>query len=126
MLRATVLIFGVALATAAHGASNTVSQATNAEEFAEQFCAASRAAQHIFVLPLAVFSEQNSVTCKDGESKLRSAEPKDDPGHLVLNVDPPHGSKESFDCDAKADIDMTLVAVNCLPVSQETKEHRKE
>jgi len=43
-----------------------------------------------------------------------------------LSRPPPHGSKQGFDCDGKADIDMTTVAINCLPVSQETKEHRKE
>jgi hypothetical protein len=127
MLRLIALTCCVALTTLAHSASaQTVSQAANAEDFTKQFCAADRGAQHIFVLPLAVFDEQSSVTCKDGDSKLRAAEPKDDPGHLVLNVDPPHGSKQSFDCDGKADIDMTTVAINCLPVSKETVEHRKE
>jgi hypothetical protein len=127
MLRLIAPICTVALTTLAHSASaQTVSQTANYEEFTKQFCAADRGGQHVFVLPLAVFDEQNSVTCKNGDSKLRAAEPKDDPGHLVLNIDPPHGSKQSFDCDGKADIDMTIVAINCLPVSQETKEHHKD
>lgn len=72
MLRLIALISSVALTTLAHSASaQTVSQSANAEEFTKQFCAADRGAQHIFVLPLAVFDEQKSVTCKDGDSKFK-------------------------------------------------------
>jgi hypothetical protein len=98
----------------------------NYDEFTQKFCSANRDAQHIFVLPIAVFNQNNSVKCDDGESRLRTSEPKDDPGHVVFNIDPPHGVKSSFDCDGKADITMTTVAINCLPVSRETGSHPKK
>lgn len=126
MFRAIVFLLAGLISTAAVAAPDkTVSRAKNFKGFSKDFCAASRASEHIFVVPIAVF-DKRSVKCDDGESTLRKEEPKDDPGHLVLNIDPPSGSKESFDCDGKADIDMTFVAINCLPVGQETKEHRKE
>jgi len=126
MFRWTVLLFACVASSTAFGASSSgVSRSGDYEAFSKQFCAASRASEHIFITPIAVF-EKTSVTCDDGDSMLRKAEPKDDPGHLVFNIDPPSGSKQSFDCDGKADIDMAVVAINCLPVSQETKEHRKE
>lgn len=125
MIRQIVLGLVVLLPATAYGAAHkTVSQAANFEEFTEQFCAAKRDAQHIFVVPVAVFKEP-SVKCDDGESKLRTTEPSDDPGHMVFNVDPPSGSKESFDCDGKADIAMTTVAINCLPVAKEAASHPK-
>lgn len=129
MMRIFTFIFGcgIALSSSAYGASDrAVSQVADYDEFTEKFCSVSRDSQHIFVLPITVFKEQKSVSCADGESKLRTSEPEDDPGHIVLNIDPPHGSKASFDCDGKADIDMTSVAINCLPVSQETEAHPKE
>ena len=126
MLRPIVLVWGIAWSTTALCASDqSMSQAANFEEFTAKFCAASRTAPHIFVVPVAVFEEQ-TVTCDDGDSTLRTAEPNDDPGHIVFNIDPPHGSKQSFDCDGKADVDMTPVAINCLPVAEETATHPKE
>ena len=127
MLRLIVLSCGLALATAAHGAANQmISQAANYDEFSKQFCSASRDAEHIFVLPSAVFSQQKSIKCDDGEYQLRVSEHQDDPGHNIFNIDPPHGSKASLDCDGKADIGMTTIAINCVPVAKETKSHPKD
>lgn len=127
MIRMISLIGGIALATAAYAETvPTVSQSKNYEDFSKKFCSADHNSQHIFILPVSVFSEQKSVKCKDGESTLRKSEPKDDPGHVVLNIDPPKGSKDGFDCDGKADLAMTLVAINCLPVSKETTAHPKK
>jgi len=47
------------------------------------------------------------------------------PGHNVYNVDPPAGAKNVLDCDAKADVGMLNVALNCMPVTEETTEHVK-
>ncbi|MEM7398431.1 MAG: hypothetical protein AAGF48_13795 [Pseudomonadota bacterium] len=126
MLRTLFLsCLALVLCTAANAAHHkTVSKSKSFKEFSEQFCAAKRDAQHIFVVPVSVFTE-GSVKCDDGESKLRTTEPKDDPGHMVFNVDPPAGSKNSFDCDGKADTNMTTVAINCLPVSKEAASHQK-
>lgn len=126
MFRISVLLIATLVSSAAFAAGHKgVSKSDSFEKFSKQFCAASRASQHIFVTPVAVFGK-GSVKCDDGESKLRMSEPSDDPGHLVLNIDPPAGSKNSFDCDGKADKDMAVVAINCLPVSQESADHKKE
>jgi hypothetical protein len=127
MLRVLIFSIGVAFSASAYGASgDTVLQAMNYDEFAEQFCSANRENQHIFVLPVAIFTENATVTCEDGDSGLRTSEPEDDPGHVILNIDPPHAAQASFDCDGKADVAMTTVAINCLPVSRESAEHPKE
>lgn len=126
MLRLTLFAGCFISATAAFAASEMyVSQAGNGSQFNQQFCAANRAEQHVFVLPAAVFSDEKSITCDDGESMLRTSEPADDPGHILFNIDPPAGSKESFDCDGKADVGMTTIAINCLPVGMESKMHPK-
>jgi hypothetical protein len=128
LLRSTLLAGGLSLAavTTATAASELyVSEAADYTMFEEQFCAANRAEQHIFVLPTAIFSQEKGVTCDDGESMFKVAEPSDDPGHLVINIDPPAGSKTAFDCDSKADEGMTIVAINCLPVDQEAATHPK-
>ena len=126
MLRQIVFSLAVALPTVAYSAQHdTISSATSFKEFNEQFCSAKRDAQRIFVVPIAVFKEQ-SVKCADGESKLQATEAKDDPGHMLFTIIPPSGSKDSFDCDGKADINITVVALNCLPVSQEAATHTKQ
>ncbi len=127
MLKAMGVLVGSAMAMFAFSANagDLVSQAGNYAEFKEQFCAASRDGEHIFVVPAAMFSEQKGVTCADGESGLRVSEPADDPGHTVFNIDPPHGVETAFDCDGKADTGMTMVALNCIPASAEAADHKK-
>ena len=115
-----VLMLGTAAAHAGH-----VDEAGDATEFIDAFCAASHEEQHIFVVPAAVLTGQSAISCDDGESAIRTSEPADDPGHMVFNIDPPEGSQSGLDCDGKADVGMTLVALNCLPVSMETTEHPK-
>lgn len=102
-----------------------VTQVGDYAELSKKFCAASPSSEHIFVLPGAIFSKNKEITCDGGVSKLRMAEPGDDPGHVVFNVDPPHGSKEGLDCDGKADVGMAIVAINCFPKSKETTAHPK-
>jgi hypothetical protein len=128
MARSNLLAGGVALAMAgmADAASaQTVSQAADYAEFKTQFCAADHGAEHIFVLPVAAFSDEKGVACDNGESMFRTAEPADDPGHLIINIDPPSDSKTAFDCDGKADEGMAVVAINCLPADMESAMHPK-
>ncbi|MCP4328907.1 MAG: hypothetical protein GY791_10780 [Alphaproteobacteria bacterium] len=102
-----------------------VTQAVAYDDFRNKFCAASRDFAHIFIVPIAVFDDYKSVTCSDGESTLRVSEPADDPGHKVYNIDPPHGAKKGLDCDSKADIGMTFIAINCIPADFESAGHKK-
>lgn len=126
MLRSILLAGGVAFAMVnAAEAAGVVSQSASYAEFKEQFCAADHAAEHIFVLPVTVFSEEKGVSCDNGDSMFRTAEPADDPGHLVINIDPPSGAETAFDCDGKADEGMAIVAINCLPADMEAAMHPK-
>ncbi|MEM7441701.1 MAG: hypothetical protein AAF414_00065 [Pseudomonadota bacterium] len=104
-------------------ADDLVSDTRDADGFTSAFCAADRSTQHIFVLPMSVFQEGGEVTCDHGTSTLRMSEPSDDPGHAVLNIDPPEGVADGFDCDGKADLGMSLVAINCLPANLESADH---
>jgi hypothetical protein len=113
---------GLSLAASAQSAM----ESTDYDQFAEQFCAADHAGQHVFVLPASVLVDRASVECDNGVSAFRVAEPADDPGHYVFNIDPPPGAETGFDCDGKADVGMTVVAINCLPASMETAEHPKD
>jgi len=106
-------------------ADQIVSQASDYQEFKQQFCSAYRGGEHIFILPAKIFSIEQVVECPDGTSTLRMAEPADDPGHTIFNIDPPHGVESAFDCDGKADSGMGLVALNCIPASAEAAGHKK-
>ncbi|MEM9224003.1 MAG: hypothetical protein AAGB11_16605 [Pseudomonadota bacterium] len=119
---AIALSLGLAAPAAAQTA---VTQAKDFDAFSKAFCAAPRDGGHIFVLPVKYFGEGRTVDCSDGTYTLRASEPSDDPGHIVMNVDPPSGVTSAFDCDGKADIGLAMVAVNCIPVSSEAPQHKK-
>lgn len=124
MKRTVLMSFALSLVTGTGAVAATISESADYDEFTSQFCAAADG-QHIFVVPTAVLTDQKSINCEAGASGIRIAEPADDPGHLVINVDPPDGVKSALDCDGKADVGMTLVAINCLPASMESMEHPK-
>lgn len=105
-------------------AEERVTSAGTFERFNEEFCRASRRHGHIFVVPLSAFQGHTSLACDFGEFTLRMTEPSSDPGHVVINIDPPDGVANGLDCDAKADTGMQRVALNCLPADQ-TSGHNK-
>ncbi|WP_421725296.1 hypothetical protein [Bauldia sp.] len=125
MLRTIVIASGLVMGSslAAHAAD--VSQAADFAEFTRHFCAKTPDKQHIFVVPASVFTDQSSVDCDGAVSTLRTSEPSDDPGHIIYNIDPPEGVDMAYDCDGKADVGITLVALNCLPASMESMDHPK-
>jgi hypothetical protein len=106
-------------------ADTQVHEAGSGEALREALCGADRTVPHIFVLPASVFEEGGEIDCEHGMAALRSAEPENDSGHWVLNIDPPEGVDDGLDCDGKADIGMDRVAINCLPANHEAKGHRK-
>ncbi|WP_172292553.1 hypothetical protein [Pseudoruegeria sp. HB172150] len=122
MFRTTVTAFAL-LASPALAQDNLVSDTRSADDFAAAFCAADRSNQHVFILPMELFRDGGEVTCDDGVSTLRMSEPEHDPGHAEVAVDSPEGVEDAFDCDGKADLGMTLIAINCLPVNLETASH---
>ena len=116
----------LALSPATSGiASEKVTAADNFERFNEKFCRASRRHGHIFVVPLEALEGHTSLACDFGEFTLRMTEPSNDPGHYVINIDPPASVANGLDCDAKADMGMQRVALNCLPADQEAAGHSK-
>lgn len=123
MKYASVVTICAALIAPAAFADDLVSDTRDADEFTSAFCAADRSNQHIFVLPMSVFQTGGDLTCDHGTSTLRMSEPSDDPGHAVVNIDPPEGVADGFDCDGKADLGMSLVAINCLPANLESANH---
>ena len=123
MKRACILAVGATLIAPAALADGLVSDTRDADAFTAAFCAADRSTQHIFVVPMSVFQAGGDLTCDDGTSTLRMTEPSDDPGHAVVNIDPPEGVADGFDCDGKADLGMSLIAINCLPANLESADH---
>ena len=117
-----LVLSGIQFATAAE---SEVFETDDFEAFVEAFCAADRAREHIFVLPIQGFMDADEIACPEGTSTPRTAEPADDPGHVVLNVDPPEGVADGLDCDGKVDLGMKMVAINCLPASAESPDHRQ-
>lgn len=121
---ATMSMF-VTMIVPTHAKAGSIHIATNAGEFTASFCAANRDAPHVFVLPLSVFATEESIECAHGSALLRMTEPSEDPGHVVMNIDPPTGVVDGFDCDGKADVGIPFVAINCLPANSEAVDHRK-
>ncbi|MEM1360787.1 MAG: hypothetical protein AAGF94_03635 [Pseudomonadota bacterium] len=120
---AIVAICAVLAAPTALAADSLVSDTRTSEDFKTAFCAADRSTQHIFIVPMSVFQTGGELSCDDGTSTLRMSEPSEDPGHAVVNIDPPSGVENGFDCDGKADLGMSLVAINCLPANLESADH---
>lgn len=123
MKRACILAVCATLVAPAAFADDLVSDTRDADDFVAAFCAADRSTQHIFVVPMSVFQAGDDLTCDDGTSTVRMTEPADDPGHAVVNIDPPDGVADGFDCDGKADLGMSLIAINCLPANLESADH---
>ncbi len=126
MKRRILLLSALVFASGAQATlNNVVTQVSGTAEFNREFCNAARDKTHIFILPVEIFASQTNVSCSDGISILRVTEPQGDPGHKIYNVDPPHGVQDGLDCDGKADIGMSIIAINCVPANLETADHNK-
>jgi len=97
------------------------------EKFQAIFCKLDPAKQSHPAIPADVYkgAAGNEFTCGELTYKVRVTPDESDPGHSLYNVDPPSGVKVALDCDAKADVGMSDIALNCMPVSEETTEHVK-
>ena len=128
MLAASMLILASALTQTAfakdEGIVHGIYTLSESNEIEPVFCTASKFHQAIFILPMKVVKGIDQLRCSQGVSTVRVTELSDDPGHILVNIDPPSGVKNTFDCDAKADISMQAVAINCLRVSDESASHR--
>ena len=125
MLKTILPAVGILVLASASAYAGQVSQAKSPEQFTEKFCGAKLDKQHIFVVPTSILTTEKSINCDVGIYTIRTAEPSDDAGHIVFNVDPPEGVENGLDCDGKADIGMETVAINCLPANMEAADHTK-
>ena len=121
----TQLLFIASMLLATTASAQLIVEANDYDEFKTKFCAADHSEEHIFVFPAAIYKDHKTIECAGGTFGLRSTEPEEDAGHMVLNIDPPHGVDSALDCDGKADIGMAVIALNCYPVSKETATHPK-
>lgn len=106
-------------------AETTLIKSSNFTDFQGNYCDASGEIEHILIVPAALFEENTNLTCGDVTTKIYMSESKDDPGHILYNVDPLPGVSNSLDCDGKADEGMVVIALNCLPADHESKSHKK-
>lgn len=118
-------VLPMALGTHAALAEGTVSNANDFASFTDSFCAADRTMEHVFVVPLSALEDNGTLNCDFGNSTIRVSEPDSDPGHYIMNIDPPTGVADGLDCDGKADKGMSQVAINCLPANMEGAGHKK-
>ena len=97
------------------------------EKFQTIFCKLDPAKQSHPAIPAEVYQATagKEFTCGDLTYMVRVTPDTSDPGHNLYNVDPPSDVKNALDCDAKADTGMHNIALNCMPVSEETIEHVK-
>jgi hypothetical protein len=84
-------------------------------DLAVKFCQADVAAEHVVVLPAALFVDSEELICASGAYKLYRILEHYDPDDFESYIDPPFGTTDRLGCDGKAGKTMKTVAVNCRP-----------
>ncbi len=97
----------------------------NKAEMRRAVCMNSGASSKLLIAKMAVVRDVSSVKCNSGEAMIRYREDASDPGHVLVNIDPPSGNSKGLDCDGKADIGLHYIGLNCLESSLESTSHSK-
>ena len=97
----------------------------NEAEMRRAICMDAGATSKLLIAKMAVVKNVKSVKCKSGEALIRYREDASDPGHVLVNIDPPNGNGKGLDCDGKADIGLHYIGLNCLESSLESTSHSK-
>ena len=97
----------------------------NKAEMRRAVCMNSGASSKLLIAKMAVVRDVSSVKCNSGEAIIRYREDASDPGHVLVNIDPPSGNSKGLDCDGKADIGLHYIGLNCLESSLESVSHSK-
>jgi len=97
----------------------------NKAEMRRAVCMDAGATSKLLIAKMAVVKNVKSVKCKIGEATIRYREDASDPGHVLVNIDPPNGNSKGLDCDGKADIGLHYIGLNCLESSLEFTSHSK-
>jgi hypothetical protein len=85
-------------------------------ELTDKFCKADVTAEHVVVLPAALFVDSEELICANGPYKLYRILEHNDPDDFEYYLDPPFGTNSRLGCDGKAGRHMKTVAVNCRPL----------
>jgi hypothetical protein len=102
-------------AAAEEAAKPSIIVVTDQRELDDKFCKADVTAEHIVVLPAALFVDSEELICPNGPYKLYRILEHNDPDDFEYYVDPPFGAEARLGCDGKAGRRMKTVAVNCRP-----------
>ena len=97
----------------------------NEADMRRAICMDAGAFSKLLIAKMAVVKNVKSVKCKSGDALIRYREDASDPGHVLVNVDPPDGNSRGLDCDGKADIGLHYIGLNCLESSLESTSHSK-
>ena len=97
----------------------------NKAEMRRAVCMDAGATSKLLIAEMAVVKDVKSVKCKSGEALIRYREDASDPGHVLVNIDPPNGNSKGLDCDGKADIGLHYIGLNCLESGLESTSHSK-
>ncbi len=95
----------------------------NKAEMRSTICTDAGASSMLLISKMAVVKDVNSVKCRSGEAMIRYREDSSEPGHVLVNIDPPSGNSKGLDCDGKADIGLHCIGLNCLQSSLESTAH---
>lgn len=99
--------------------------AYNPSQLVRAVCMDAGMTSKIIIASMELMKSTPYVACQSGNAVIRFITDQKDPGHVLVNVDPPKGTIKGFDCDAKADIGLNFIALNCLESSMEDKSHSK-
>ena len=122
-LLAVSLIVGAGMS--AHAQQVNLMTAYNRQQLTRAVCMDAGTTSKIIIASMDLLKSTPYVECPSGNAAIRFSEDPKDPGHALVNIDPPKGSGKGLDCDAKADIGLSFVALNCLEASMEAKQHKK-
>ena len=126
---AFIILGGIILAGQVHAKpmnkNLNLMSVNNRAEMRRAVCMDAGATSKLLIAKMAVVKNVKSVKCKSGEAMIRYREDVSDPGHVLVNVDPPNGNIKGLDCDGKADIGLHYIGLNCLESSLESNSHSK-
>ena len=126
---AFIILGGIILAGQVHAKpmnkNLNLMSVNNKAEMRRAVCMDAGATSKLLIAKMAVVKNVKSVKCKSGDALVRYREDASDPGHVLVNIDPPNGNSKGLDCDGKADIGLHYIGLNCLESSLESTSHSK-
>ena len=126
---AFIILGGIILAGQVHAKpmnkNLNLMSVNNKAEMRRAVCMDTGATSKLLIAKMAVVKNVKSVKCKSGDALVRYREDASDPGHVLVNIDPPSGNSKGLDCDGKADIGLHYIGLNCLQSSLEATSHSK-